>query len=148
MESQTMWYVLPILGGAAQILQSGVNGALASRVGTPITAAFISFAIGTLLLGAAVAVGRLWVPVPVIRAAPWWVWVGGVLGAVSISLLAASAPRIGAGMTSALVLAGQVSLGAMLDQFGLAGFSPHPMTLLRGTGLLLIAAGVVALKAN
>ena len=46
-----MWYILPILCGAAQILQAGANGALAARVGTPITAAFISFAIGTVLLG-------------------------------------------------------------------------------------------------
>jgi bacterial/archaeal transporter family-2 protein len=142
-----MWYILPILCGAAQILQAGANGALAARVGTPITAAFISFAIGTVLLGTAVAVGRLWVPVAAIHA-PWWVWIGGLLGAVYISLLAASAPRIGAGMTAALVLAGQVSLGAMLDQFGLVGFSPHPLTLLRGAGLLLIVAGVVALRAN
>jgi bacterial/archaeal transporter family-2 protein len=143
-----MWYILPILCGAAQILQAGVNGALAARVGTPITAAFISFALGTVLLGGVVAVGKLPVSSAAIQAAPWWVWIGGLLGAVYISLLAASAPRIGAGMTAALVMAGQVSLGAMLDQFGLVGFSPHPMSLLRGAGLLLIVAGVLALKAT
>jgi hypothetical protein len=30
-----MWYILTILSGAAEILQTGANGALAARAGTP-----------------------------------------------------------------------------------------------------------------
>jgi bacterial/archaeal transporter family-2 protein len=44
------------------------------------------------------------------------------------------------GMTACL-LAGQLAMAALIDQFGLLGVTQQPLTLARGIGLVLLGAG-------
>ena len=72
----------------------------------------------------------------------WWHWSGGLLGAFFIATAAFAAPRTGALLFMALVLAGQLCMALLLDHFGWAGFRPAPLSPGKVAGLLLIVVGV------
>ena len=67
-----MFLLFAILAGAAVPVQFAVNSELRGAVGGTITAAAISFLVGTLVLGAAVLLVRAGVPVlSDVAGAPW-----------------------------------------------------------------------------
>ncbi len=75
---QALFLLLAILAGAAVPIQFAVNSELRGAVGGTITAAAISFLVGTLVLGAAVLLTREGGPdLSDVAGAPWWVWLGG-----------------------------------------------------------------------
>ncbi|MFZ4534436.1 MAG: DMT family transporter [Alsobacter sp.] len=79
---ETVWILLASAAGACIALQAAANGSLRTNLGDPRYAAFFSIC-GTIVT--AVAVMLLLRPAPpaaaAIRAAPWWNWIGGPLGA-------------------------------------------------------------------
>jgi transporter family-2 protein len=139
--------VLTLLAGACLATQVGVNATLARWSGSPVTAAGISFAVGTVVLAAYTLVARVPLP-PLARAAaaPWWVWAGGVLGAFYVATMVLSAPRLGAATTIALVVAAQMVTSVVLDHLGAFGFPTRPVSLGRVGGAALIVIGVVLLR--
>jgi transporter family-2 protein len=52
-----------------------------------------------------------------------------------------SAPRIGATATIAIVIAGNLLMGATIDRYGLFGLDEIPLTWPRVLGILLLATG-------
>ena len=77
-------YVLfAFAAGVALPVQFGINAQLASWLESPVRAAVVSFLIGAIILGVAAAL--VFKPLPSssrLGHAPWWVWVGGAVGAV------------------------------------------------------------------
>ena len=142
-----LYLALAALAGAALPLQAGVNAQLATWVGGPIRASAVSFAVGTVVLAAlALALVKAW-PAPArLGDAPWWVWVGGALGALYVASTVAAAPRLGAVTLVAAVVAGQALASLVLDHFGVAGFPEHPITPGRIVGLALLVAGVLLVR--
>jgi len=78
--------------------------------------------------------------------APWWVWVGGLLGAFYVLGSVVTAPRLGAATLVALILAGQAAASLTVDHYGLVGFQENPVTPGRLLGIALVAAGVVLVR--
>ncbi len=79
-----MWAYLLVAfaAGVALPFQAGINAELAEWLHSPVRAAFVSFVVGTLLL--VVAAALVFKPLPSwsrLGDAPWWVWLGGALGA-------------------------------------------------------------------
>ena len=110
-------------------------------------ASAISFAVGMLALTAlALVLIRAWPAPQRLGAAPWWVWVGGVLGAAYVASTVAAAPRLGAVALVAAVVAGQAICSVVLDRFGAVGFPEHPITAGRIVGLVLVVAGVALVR--
>lgn len=132
---------LALLAGGLFPLQALINARLGTTVGGPIWAAFFSFAVGTLAL----AVVGLAVAGPPrlgeVTALPWWIWTGGLIGALLVFTMAFGAPRLGAGVLLAAIVGAQM-LGAMtLDRFGV--LQPvRPIGMWQTTGALLLVAGV------
>lgn len=61
------------------------------------------------------------VPVPDLGKAlqgPWWLWVGGVLGAMYVAGAAALTPKLGAAGFLVLVVAGQIITAVLADTSG------------------------------
>jgi transporter family-2 protein len=86
--------VLALVAGAGLPVQAGLNAALARQAGRADWAAFVSFGVGTLALGAWLAASRATIPAGAALArAPWWAWAGGVLGAFYVSTITLVAPR-------------------------------------------------------
>ncbi|MEO7997280.1 MAG: DMT family transporter [Gemmatimonadaceae bacterium] len=127
--------------------QAGINSQLRMALGHPVVAAAVSFVIGTagLLLAALV----LRVPMPDMKqttTVPLWGWTGGLLGAAYITGSIMLAPRLGAAVLIASVMAGQLVAALVLDHFGLLGFVRQTITPVRLTGALLLFAGVYLIQ--
>ena len=135
------------LAGAVLPVQVGINTTLARHGKGAVWAAMVSFAVGTVALAAVVmAQGD---PIPdraEIAAAPWWAWVGGALGAFYVAATIWAAPRVGAMLLFALVVAGQMAMSSGLDHVGGLGLPVNPFTPLKLLGILLIVAGVVLVQ--
>jgi transporter family-2 protein len=72
---------------------------------------------------------------------PLWLWLGGLFGAMIVLAIAYAPPRIGTFATVALLIAGQLAAGAMIDAFGWFGSQRIPVTISRVSGLILVAVG-------
>jgi hypothetical protein len=91
--------------------QAGINAELGDWLLSPVRAAFVSFFVGAALL-LVVAAALVFRPLPSsarVGHAPWWVWVGGALGASYVVGSIVSAPKLGAATLIALVVAAQAS---------------------------------------
>jgi transporter family-2 protein len=141
------YLLLAFAAGAVLPFQTGMNAELAHWVNSPFRAAFVSFLLGTLILLLVSAL--VFKPLPSwtrLGEAPWWVWVGGALGAFYVAGSIVSAPKLGAATLIALVVAGQALASLAVDHFGWVGFEENPISLGRIGGMVLIAAGVVLVK--
>ena len=79
--------------GATLALQVGMAGTMRSHVGSPMAAALVNFAVGTMFLVVAVALGRgSLAGLAQAGAAPWWAWGAGILGGLYITASAAFGP--------------------------------------------------------
>ncbi len=139
------YLVFALLAGAMLPIQFGINAQLATWVGGSIRAAFVSFVVGTAALLLAVLFAQRGVPD---RAgdAPWWVWIGGVLGAFYVLGSIVTAPKLGAATLVALILAGQAIASLLVDHYGWVGFEENPITPLRLLGVALLACGVALVR--
>ncbi len=133
--------------GALSSVQSTVNGKLGVAAGSALVAAFVSFAIGLVVLAVIVVATRAPLPIRGIsRTEPRWIWIGGFMGAVFVLVNAAIVPILGTGLTVSVVLLGQILAGIGVDQFGILGATKRPVTVLRVVGTLLVFAGVVLVR--
>jgi bacterial/archaeal transporter family-2 protein len=133
--------------GAMLPIQFGINAQLAHWIDSPLRATLVSFVVGTLALFLAVlAFARGWPGSDRIGGAPWWVWIGGLLGAFYVLGSVVTAPRLGAATLVAGILAGQAVASLLVDHFGWVGFDENPVTPGRLAGMGLVAAGVVLVR--
>jgi transporter family-2 protein len=78
-----------------------------------------------------------------ISAAPWWMYAGGLLGAVYIIITIFTVQRIGAASVLATVVSSQVAASVVVDHFGILGVPERAATVGRIAGTLVIVAGSV-----
>ena len=141
------YLLFALLAGAMLPFQFGINAQLAVWLGSPLRATLVSFAVGTLALFAVmVAAYRDWPSAEKIGGAPWWMWIGGFLGAFYVLGSVVTAPKLGAAALFAFILAGQAIASLAVDHFGWVGFDENPITPGRLLGMALVAAGVAAVR--
>ena len=133
---------LAFVAGTAITIQFAVNAELRKAAGGPVSAAALSFLVGTVVLFAIVAIARQ-TPQSFssLSAAPWWAWVGGLLGAFFVVSSVVLTPRLGAAATFGFIIAGQMITSIILDQFGLLQLPVQPATALRLVGAALVVSG-------
>jgi transporter family-2 protein len=138
--------LMAVIGGVLLAVQAPTNAILGKASGSPIVAAFISFLIGTVALGAVVAAtsGKLFAPG--LRQVPWYAWTGGFYGAFFVAVAAFGAPRVGVGVLLTAAVAGQLAAALVLDHYGLLGLDRHPVTLTRAAGFVLVLIGAVLVR--
>lgn len=142
----TTYLLLALAVGTLLPLQAGINATLRTRLASPLQAALVSFAVGTVVLGAATLFTRAPWRGQRIPGAPWWVWTGGLIGASYVFSAVVLARRLGATQLLAFVVAGQMLSSLVLDHFGIAGFPVHQMSLPRVAGVVLLIAGVALIR--
>ena len=76
------------------------------------------------------------------RGAPWWYFLGGLLGAAYVTTVLVSVRTLGAGGATAATFAGQLTLSMVIDQLGWLGVTRPPITALRLLGVGFLALGV------
>ena len=145
---QWLFLLMAVAAGSCLPLQAGINSGLAKELGHPISAALVSFVVGTFALFAYVTVLRL--PLPSlgrIPAVPWWTWVGGgFLGAYFVSATVILAPRLGATVLVMTIVTGQMIVALLLDHYGALGYAERPVNLGRIVGIACLIAGVFLVR--
>jgi bacterial/archaeal transporter family-2 protein len=138
----TLAVALAATAGLAGAVQVAVMGELGERAGVfPAIAlsAIVSFLLGIVVLYAAGS--SLWGVRDALRE-PAWLWTGGAISLFIILAMTVAGPRIGIAATLAIVIAGNLVMGALIDQFGLFGVDKLAIGWSRAIGLVLLAAGV------
>jgi len=143
------YILLALIAGSAFPIQAGVNSRLSQWTQSPVLASAISFTVGALALNLLTAVMR--VPLPPLSslsAQPWWMWIGGLLGAVAVFSAIVLAPRLGAASMLALILSGQMLASLAMDQYGMLGYPVRPITLPKLVGGALVIGGIALIQFN
>lgn len=141
-----LWRGLGIVMGMCSASQVAVNGRLGRVLGSAVEAALISFAVGTSVLFVLLLVTRTrWRGLGA-GPNPWWMWLGGVLGATIIFSMALLGPLIGTGVTVVVTLLGMMLASLLIDAMGLLGSPRRAVRLPQIVGLLVIIAGVALIR--
>lgn len=129
------------LAGVCNAMQGPTNTAL-SRIGGRAQATFVSFAGGTILLLVLVPLlGQG--DITAVTRVPWWQCITGLYGFLVIVSVVFSTPRLGIALTLMILMFGKLTMGAVIDAFGLIIGIPVPLSPMRIVGLLLVAVGIV-----
>ncbi|MCG2800024.1 MAG: DMT family transporter [Cellulomonas sp.] len=142
--AMAMLGLLGVIGGALGAIQTTVNGRLGAVMASPLSAALVSFAVGTLCLVVVNLVSRQRVHRP--AGAQWWTWTGGFLGAAFVTVNALAAPVLGTSLTVSIVLLGQIVSGLVLDHQGFLGAARRPVSARRVLGATLVLVGVAVVR--
>ena len=135
-----------VLAGGATALQAPTNAKMMTAVGSPVNAAFVSFAVGTAALGIVAMLMQTRPDMTAARALPWYALIGGLYGAIFVVAAAWGVPRLGVALTITLMVAGQLMVGLLLDHVGAFGQPVQPMNLGRLAGVALVIAGVLMVR--
>ena len=140
-----LWSCAGIAFGMCSAVQTALLGKLGVALGSPVKASLASFAVGLISLAIVVAfVDRTYSLGDALKKGnPWWMWVGGLLGATLVMCNAYLSAHIGTGMTVMLVLLGQVGGGLLVDRFGLLGVPRKPVAGIQYVGVLVAIVGIV-----
>ena len=146
MNGSSLSLLLAVIAGVLIAVQAPTNAILGKASVSPIVAAFISFVVGAVGLGAMIAVtsGRLFAPG--LRNVPWYAWIGGFYAAFFVAVAAFVAARLGVGVLLTAAVAGQLAAALVLDHYGLLGLDRHPVTLARAAGLVLVVVGALLVR--
>lgn len=135
------WLVILIglIGGVAVGLQSPISGAMGQRVG-PAASSFIIH-LGGLIATTVLLLARGGEKIRAWPTVPWYMLIAGVFGLVLFLTINVTLPRLGGAMMVTLVIIGQLTMGIIIDHFGLLGVTPRPVELVRVAGMLVLVAG-------
>lgn len=134
--------------GLFMAIQPAINLELRRFVGSPAQAAMVSTFVSTMSLGFFVFVlqRKPWPSLAAAQATPWWIWIGGLLGAVYVAVSVVLVSRLGAAFAFSLVVLGQMITALVVDRFGWFGIPVHDLTPGRVIGVMLVIGGVVLIR--
>lgn len=144
-KSLWIWQIVGVIAGMLVASQSAINGELGIALQSSMHAALISFAVGSIIL--LIIVGLFQRRLTDIKLAfgqgkPWWIWIGGFLGAFFVFGNAYLVPIIGTGAVVVLALLGQMISSLVVDQFGLLGATVKKIVPIQIVGIIVLFVGV------
>jgi bacterial/archaeal transporter family-2 protein len=137
-----------LLIGAMVPVQAILNTRLGRITGGPLMASLLSFFTGLIcLLVLNLATNHTAVlQVKSTAGGPWYIWLGGVIGAIFVGYITWVNQQQGVALTFALVVSGQIFMSLLIDQYGLFGSVVQTITLEKIIGAALVVAGVILIK--
>ncbi|MEY2385419.1 DMT family transporter [Lactiplantibacillus pentosus] len=137
--------LIPILMGGGLAMQTAVNAKLRQFVGSPYLASAVSFSVGALFLIVLTLLSGVspFVSLTTIATNPWWIWLGGLLGVIGLTVNLLLFPRLGSIQTAVLPIFGQIVMGILIDQFGWFASPREPLTIVKVIGLVLVTLGML-----
>ncbi|MGB7317629.1 MAG: DMT family transporter [Planktotalea sp.] len=140
MPTSTYAFVMLCAGIGIPIL-AALNAALGSKIGSPVAASVMLFAIAFCSAALVFMLGGF-KPEASIASAPKHLFLAGVLIAFYVLSITFIAPKFGVGNAVFFVLLGQLMSAAAIDHFALFGAQLNPLSLTRAGGIALMAFGV------
>lgn len=137
-----------LVGGGLIALQPPINAEAAARLGHPISAATMSFCVGTIaLIALTLLFARTSTNLGALKTMPLYMLLGGgLLGAVYVTINLVLAPKIGVAAVMALGIAGQLITALLLDRFGLFDLMERGLTTGRVGGAILVMVGALMVR--
>jgi transporter family-2 protein len=135
--------ILMVVAGGFIALQSPINSRLGHAVGA-LQGAFVSFAVGTVVLFVAAALARGGLgKIGNVGDVSAIYLTGGILGAGYVTTALVSVRSLGTGGVIAATIAGELTVAVLIDQFGWFGVTQQVITPTRVLGVVLLAVGVL-----
>lgn len=144
MTPETFRYALVMLAAGIGIpVLAALNAQLGNRIGSPAAAATILFIVALCATTAILVLTTGVTPLANVPAQPRYLLLAGFLVAFYVLSITWIAPRFGVGNAIFCVLLGQLLAASVIDHFGLLGAVARPLTLVRVSGIGLMALGVL-----
>lgn len=141
--------VLALLAGFFIAFQQAINGRVGAVARHSISAAFINFTLGFMLLGAVFTL--LWgvsdINAGALPAGPWWLYSGGAIGVIFIATAAWVVQRLGVLALALLSITGQLIGALILDIVAPTAGTSVQVTLVLGVIVAAIAVAIGSLPA-
>jgi bacterial/archaeal transporter family-2 protein len=132
--------LIGLAGGVAVGLQSPLASMISQQVGVFESIFIVHFggAIASLIPLLFLGGGKLgnW------RSVPWYALGAGIFGLVVIGAVSYMIPRIGVASSIITIIAGQLLVGSILDNFGFLGAAQRSLDPSRIIGLVVVFVGV------
>jgi len=143
-----LFTLVALVAGGMIALQAPINAEAATRLGHPISAATMSFCVGTIaLIALTVLFARNSTNLGALQTMPLYMLLGGgLLGAVYVTVNLVLAPKIGVAAIMALGIAGQLVTALLLDRFGMFELLAREMSVGRVTGAVLVLVGALMVR--
>lgn len=148
------WKLLGVLVGVSSTIQTAVNGKLGAELNSPLQASLISFSVGILFLSIGCLVlffRNLFSDSPNKFSrknfcGPWWMFTGGILGALFILINIFLVRRIGTGLSIISTTFGMILGGFAIDSLGLFHAPVKKIKPLKVLGIILMFIGIFGIK--
>ena len=140
--------LLTLLVGAIIPVQAIFNSRLGKQTGGALMGSLLSFAVGLIclfifnLITNSSAVLQL----RPATTGPWYIWLGGVIGALFVGYITWVNQQQGMALTFALVVSGQIFMSLLIDHYGLFQSAVRNISLSQSIGIGLIIIGVILVK--
>ncbi|MFP4661633.1 MAG: DMT family transporter [Halanaerobiales bacterium] len=136
-----LYLSLAAIAGLTMALQGSINSVLGKKIGifeasfiVHLTAAIILL----IILFSNISKGNIqsW------REAPWYLYLGGLLGVIISYTVIVSIPELGVAVATTAIVAVQASMACLLDHLGAFGLEKIPFSWTKLIGIILLAVGV------
>lgn len=135
-----------IIGGFLSV-QGSINTQLSSFLKHPLQASLTNFLVGTVVLILLNIALRTSMPtISEMKAVPWYLFLGGAIGAMFVTSVVLLIPQIGVTTMLAASIAGQLIIAAIIDHYGFFGISVHTISLSRVAGIVLLILGIILIQ--
>lgn len=141
MQLEVLPLAIAALSGIAMAIQGTVNSALGKVVGLW-ESTFIVHLTGLLLVATLLFICRVGNgSLTEYFRAPWYSYIGGVLGVLIIYSVVLSIPKVGVAPATTAIILGQVFTAGLVDHLGLFGMQKIPFSIYNVLGTLMMAGG-------
>ena len=141
LSAELLPFALAACSGVLMAVQGSFNSVLSKSTGI-LEATFIVHlvgAVGSFLLLFLFKIGQgnlaAW------SFAPWYTWLGGLIGVGIVYLVASSIPSVGVANATTAIIVGQVAAAVLIDHFGGFGLQRIPFSANQLIGVVLLAVG-------
>lgn len=145
---QVLWQLAAVLSGCLSAVVGAILASLGQVIGSAIQATTVLFAIATVVIIVYCCLGGSIVKTrkAFTTSAPWWIWMGGILGAVIVYGNAWLIPLIGVSAFMMALLIGQLLLSLLMERQGWLGAPKKHISWTQYAGIIIMLAGVFMIK--
>jgi transporter family-2 protein len=138
--------LMAALVGSGLAVQAAVNTQLRAATGSALWAAILSAGLTIVLLAGAQLLARDPLVWPNMSQQPWWIWIGGIMGALYVFAIASFTRHLGVALMFGSIVAGQLLAGVIIDHYGLFNSTVQRLSPARVIGALLMLAGLALIR--
>lgn len=135
-----------LIGGFLSV-QGSINAQLSSFLRHPLQASLTNFLVGTVILIFLNIILRTSLPsIAEMKSVPWYLFLGGAIGAMFVTSVVLLIPRIGVTTMLAASIAGQLIIASIIDHYGFFNVTVHPVSLSRIAGIIMLLLGIFLIQ--